>query len=135
MRRALKSKLDDISRELLPSHDGTPRQVYATSDLNMLVSIVTRDDRDPVDGASSLHKLWTGKAPNPRKVSDGAFDGAGLEDSSDDDDDLLVHLWKRGPVRVQKTLGSWTGWVIVAQLRFFSHHIHIQMGIRFTFTF
>jgi hypothetical protein len=109
VRRALKSKFDDISRELLPSHDGIPRQVYMTSDLRMLVNIVTRDERDPVEGGSSLQKLWTGRFRNQGKVADGVSEGPGLEDSSDEDDDLLAHLWKRGPVKVQRTLESWTG--------------------------
>jgi hypothetical protein len=107
VRKALRSKLDDIGRELLPSYDGTPRQVYVTSDLSMLVSIVTREDRDPVDGASGLQKLWTGRIRRRYNVGDKGLED-GLDDSSDDDD-LLGNLWKRGPVRVQRTLESWTG--------------------------
>lgn len=75
----------------------------------MLVSIVTRDDKEPVEGASSLQKLWSGRNRGASRSGD-VFDRANLEDSSEEeDDDLLVHLWKRGPVRVQKTLESWTG--------------------------
>ena len=113
MRRALKSKFDDLSRELLPPNDGIPRQVYMTSDLRMLVSIVTRDERDPVEGALSLQKLWTGRFRSQRRAGDGISDGTGLEDSSDDDDDLLAHIWKRGPVKVQRTLESLTGWAVL----------------------
>jgi hypothetical protein len=104
VRRAIKSTLGDLGRELLPSALN-PTTVYVTSDLATLVDIISSHAPEDGEGTGTLASLWAVRVQNTQR---GRRREALLEDSSDEDE-ISSGLLRRGPARVQRTLEHWKG--------------------------